>query len=194
MKTFKSKLNLTSKGFTLIEVLVATMIFVIVLMIGTAIFLLSLGVHNKVDILKANQQSARNIIESINKDMREAVAIKITNTPTQPNVLEIDFDKDGVNTVCYGLLGTIFYKQNGCGGISADHPQMNQTGTLIIGTLAEGKVFDGQSTTIPSTPQINQPFVNINFLITTDTGVFGNKNLDTMYINTTITLRNYGPQ
>jgi prepilin-type N-terminal cleavage/methylation domain-containing protein len=187
MKTYIRKFNLSSKGFTLIEVLVATMIFVIVLMIGTAIFLLSLGVHNKVDILKANQQSARNIIESINKDMREAKGIAIF---TSDNKLEIDFQD--TSKVCYLLSGTTFIKQNGC--IAENSARMNQAGTLIYGTRTTpaNSVFDGQPTTTPS--QTNQPFVNIHLRIETDTGVFGNKNPDIMYINTTITLRNYGPQ
>jgi len=199
------RLNNHNSAFTLIEVLVATTIFVIVLMIGTAIFLLSLGVHNKVDILKANQQSARNIIESINKDMREANKIGIN----QQGSKTLDIILNDGSRVCYGLsdpnsdpsLGVRynnFFRQVGtiCDDLSnsTDFPKLNQNGTIITGLLGSNSAFYGQANWITPPASKNQPFVNIRIRIETDPSVFGNKNPDTMNINTTITLRNYEPE
>jgi prepilin-type N-terminal cleavage/methylation domain-containing protein len=59
-------------GFTLIEILIASLIFLTVILIGTSIFGAAVGNRAKANIVRATQQGARYAVEAISREVRMA--------------------------------------------------------------------------------------------------------------------------
>jgi len=71
LPTGKIKIHV-SRAFTLIEILVASFIFLIVILIGTAVFGAAVGNRAKANIVRATQQGARYAVEAMSREIRMA--------------------------------------------------------------------------------------------------------------------------
>lgn len=70
-----------TKGFSIVEALVAMAIFVTVITLAVGGFVTSVRLQRKALIMRTTQQNARNAIEIISKDARQAKSISICAEP-----------------------------------------------------------------------------------------------------------------
>lgn len=91
------------KGFTLIEVLIATAIFAVVMIMTTAVVSQSVGFQSKIRAVRQSSQESRKLADLISRDIRSAKgSFKIAfNTGTGPNQ-SVEF-KNGM-----GVFGCIY--------------------------------------------------------------------------------------
>lgn len=66
-----------SMGFTLIEVLVASLIFVVVISVAIGVFVSAVTVQSKTDAIQKLSQSARYAIESISREAKSSKSITV---------------------------------------------------------------------------------------------------------------------
>ena len=86
------------KGFTLLEVIVATGIFAIVFLVASTIFITAINGQRKVFSLQIVQENGRYITESVSKEIRTA---KIISDNGSTNILEIKNAKDEAVTYSF---------------------------------------------------------------------------------------------
>jgi len=90
----------TTEGFSLIEVLVATFIFVLVIFSAMVIFSDTLGVKRQAESFQLSQESAYYPVEIIARDVRDAASLNVTPS-LQDCASGIIITKDSGQKVCY---------------------------------------------------------------------------------------------
>jgi type II secretory pathway pseudopilin PulG len=183
------KTNL-KKGFTLIEILIASYIFVLVIIAGEAIFSSSIGSKMKATSFMETQQDSRTVMEKISQLIRDPKTLCIKADSMDSSYLDI-YDAYDVNTGCsqqvyhiYLSNSNINLKQFNSDGSLKSDTQINSGNTNITNT----DIFNGY---YPSPSSTHQPFVTIKL---TTKNIVGNRKIDadTLTLQTTIDFRNYG--
>ena len=104
MKKNNSNNCRSSKGFSLIEVLVATFIFVIVLFSAMIIFSDTLKITGKAEQYEKAQESMYYPIELVSREIREAKGFELNNLIECPNgIIITKADSDLGTKSCYFL-------------------------------------------------------------------------------------------
>ena len=67
---------MNQRGYTLIEVLIASSIFVVIMIIGTATFTTANRIREKTEAITLTTETARSVAESISRDLRAATGIR----------------------------------------------------------------------------------------------------------------------
>lgn len=67
------------RGYTLIEVLIASSIFVVVLIIGTTTFTTANRIRERAEALNLTTNTARSVLESLAQDVRGATGLRTSN-------------------------------------------------------------------------------------------------------------------
>ena len=102
-----------SKGFTIVEVLVATAIFVIVVILIFAIYFTSQKFYQKTETKAEILQNARVVLERMTRELRQTQNIvtvlpQVPDNPSSPPTSEIEF-QDGHIPSPYAFLGSDYY-------------------------------------------------------------------------------------
>ena len=187
-KTQNSKLQ-TNFGFTLIEILVASYIFAIVILAGTAIFSSSIGAKMKANIFWKTQQESRYAMEKIVKTIRNEEIKGFSFGVTDNSILYLCQTVDcSLNNARYKIYlssaNSAIYIQENPNSLSSK-PAVQLTSDDVKVTKLQ---FDGF---YPSVNSKMQPYINIAMTLrNTTTGRATEK--DTLNSKTTINFRNYG--
>ncbi len=102
-----------SKGFTLVEVLVAMAIFAIAVVLIFSIYFTSQKFYQKTETKAEILQNARVILERISRELRQTQSIvtvlpQVPDNPSSPPTSEIEF-QDGHFPSPYASLGSDYY-------------------------------------------------------------------------------------
>ena len=102
-----------SKGFTLVEVLVAMAIFAIAVVLIFSIYFTSQKFYQKTETKAEILQNARVILERISRELRQTQSIvtvlpQVPDNPSSPPTSEIEF-QDGHDPSPYAFLGSDYY-------------------------------------------------------------------------------------
>ncbi len=104
----KSKMT---AGFTLIEVLIASVIFAQVALVGAAALSGVFRVEKQTTILRSRQQPARYVLETVARDIRWAESINAINPIGGNN--SISLESDSKKKKYYLNNSKIYYKEDG---------------------------------------------------------------------------------
>ena len=170
-------------GFTLIEILIASYIFVVVILAGAAIFSSSIGAKMKATSFWETQQDGRYLMEKISKAIRDP-AVKGFKISLDQKTLELcsDIDSSGQclkNLYTFTLSRENIYFKGEDNSLSA----LNTDNTKI-----KDLKFSGY---YPSGGARIQPYITIEMTIENKAG---KRKIDTdsLTLKTTVSLRNYG--
>ena len=192
------KINNNSRGFTLIEVLVASFIFATVMAIAMGIFALSSNIQVSSEIARNILSDERVAIEQISHDLRmadegyvfsnsngEALA---SNSTSSNYILIKNKDKPDKLYGFIPLTKKLGVKEgNGAWQplVSSEFDVLSDTDT---GNFNKGVLFAG---IVPSSSNTVQPFVNIEFIIDNSAYIGKASELVHQTIRTAVTTRAY---
>ncbi len=102
-----------SKGFTLMEVLVAMAIFIVAVVLIFGIYFTSQKFYQRTEIKAEILQNARVVLERITRELRQTQDIitvlpQVSDNPSNPPINEIEF-QDGHFPSPYASLGSDYY-------------------------------------------------------------------------------------
>lgn len=131
------------KGFTLIEMVVATAIFGVLALVASGIFISSVNVQQKVFAMQNSQEIGRYLMESMSKEIRMG-AVLASNSFSTDGDSSLNIRNSNGDDVVYSFAGDILTKNtNGQGAQALSPSNMSITGRFYIGQgqfLAGGKV------------------------------------------------------
>lgn len=173
-KTYKQK------GFTLIEVLIASSIFVVVISLSVTTFGMASTVQNKNNAIKEATDTSRFILESISRDIRLANYIQINQNGDQ-----IDLVFDNEQNASYYFVsedsnGELYYTDD-----SLDESVGLTNNKVKITGLQFSGIDDNSSNSV-------QTYVSVKITFVADVGEFGKSSeVQTQTLETTISTRTY---
>ncbi len=185
-------------GLTLIEMLVATTVFVIAVTLTSSLFVYVLKAQYKSNTMRLVQQEGRYAMESISREAKLAFGSSATSamkvSPDNNTLTLTSFDSE-TNTSLIKI-----FRYNAVNRQLTEETIRN--GTSTIGNLTSSKVRINQDETNPIfycpvtyTPGINTPssqqFVTIRFRIESFRGSGGPMESASMILKTTVSSRDY---
>jgi len=183
-----------NKGFSLIEVLIATFIFGIVIFASVIIFSRTIGSKSRAEVLQRAQESLNFPVETITKQVRSAKMFKIGTIDDQclgGLYLEIETPESTSETpiirkVCYQLVDNkLMYKEKATNPTSYWSTLQSITADNI-----EVTEFDISGTRNSNSDASMQPFVKLKIELKTIPGLRAEIEETNLHIDTTITSRN----
>ncbi len=187
LQTTNYKLQ-TNRGFTLIEVLIASYIFLLVVMAGTAIFSSSVGAKMKASAFWTTQQETRYAMEKIVKTIRDE---QIKGFQTSGSILLLCStssvlcdESSAIYRISWSEFGDrrIWFEENPA---DPSHPMAGLTSTNVDVTDLQ---FDGYW---PGPGSDRQPWITILMTVENASGERVIEK-DTLTLRTTVSLRTYG--
>jgi len=181
MKKNNSNNCRSSKGFSLIEVLVATFIFVIVLFSAMIIFSDTLKITGKAEQYEKAQESMYYPIELVSREIREAKGFELNNLIECPNgIIITKADSDLGTKSCYFLNNEKIAVKKYVNGNWSSAEKLSSEGAAFSQLRFQGPA---------SSDLVSQPFVQIEAKLKTNSGERKNEIVE-MDLQTTVTLRN----
>jgi len=191
-----------SKGFTLIEIMIASLLFSVAMIIATAVFYNTVGSRSKVEVIRDTAQSGRLAMEEITRNIRlangayDASGKKIVNSisigtsPSNQFLTLWRTDPDNINNKSYKTYSRrdedgdgiySIYVDEGNGNKAITPPSINVTALSFTG--------------IPDTySPTQQPQVIISFTIQPAKASTQVISQNTITLETTVTSRDYNVQ
>lgn len=212
MTNYKLK-NLHSAGFTLIEVLIASMIFVMVVTVAIAAFGTSTGAQIQVDTARTVSESARFSIEEISRQVKLAASWEDFNHSFQPafkiipvgvkKELQIDQVQRNSSGEISKIIRRTYYLDDSDSIIKVKVKETtnlgkNWSGEIVssLSSASQAKVtsliFTGQGPTFPTDTVTAQPYVTIEMAVENPQGAIKLSEKANIKLRTTITSRDYG--
>lgn len=101
-KNIKSKISNSQKGFTVVEVLVTSLIFSIIAMTVSSIFVQTLSLQRRASAAQRIQENALFVLESMSREVRVSVIANQDSPDCSRNTL----------TISHPIRGDIVYRMN----------------------------------------------------------------------------------
>ena len=191
MRSIKSK---KQKGFTLIEIVIAVLLFSTVMIITTVAFTNTIGTRSKVEVIRDTAQTARLGMEEIARNVRMANggynsgtgeklanSIVISGTELDPILTLIRYDLKTKQNV-FKIYRYCTDKQSICETFSGQ--QRITTENIRISNLSFTGVSDSNNIT-------QQPYVNISFTVQPANQSTKVTEQNILNLATTVTSRDY---
>jgi prepilin-type N-terminal cleavage/methylation domain-containing protein len=128
------------RGFTMVELLIASTLFVILMGVVAQLYFSMNGASNVMTRKVAARDEARKAIQAISDEVRQAAAASVANVPGETLTYKIAVDVDG-NGSAVDASGAI--ELSGAHTLTRDYDDANQDGvreTQLILVTAEGSV------------------------------------------------------
>lgn len=173
-----------NQGFTLIEVLVSSSIFVIVMSTIMIIFSVNSSLRNKVAAIRETSINARYAIEAIAREVRLANSFYISNSGNNLEIVNF-IDGQPITRTYYFVPIEKVIKVNIAGNIN----NLTNPSLVSINTFGSDGIFSGVDSKNTITSNF-QPYLDIKFKVESN---LGTKKIDKFIqtIGTRITTRNY---
>lgn len=197
-KSYKPK---PKPGFTLIEILIASFIFLVAVLAGTAVFSATVGTKSKVEVFWATQEGGRYGMELMIREIKDFTYKSPANTikkipdlgSSDPIADELEIEKDGQE---------IKFKLERVTGLGSPPPmyyrlikEVNSASQIItadniqVTSLKFTGPFD-ESNNYQLTKNFH-PYIGIEMTIKNRPDRFRAKETDTLILRTVVSLRNY---
>jgi len=187
------------RGFTLVEILVATFIFSIVVVMAISIFGLSSNVQISTEMMRSAGQGSRYAVEQISRDIRmngnnNTISFCLSDFDSTCSTTTIESDYLKIVSVTNSVITTKLYglipPDKTVLGIQTNGESWNKLspdGFKVTKIIGSQYLFSGKPTGFSAV----QPFVSIRFSLT-NVGIVNKKSEEvTESIRTTVTSRNY---
>jgi len=175
----------TAPGFTLIEILLASYIFLVVVLAATAVFSSTIGAKMKASAFWQTQQEGRYAMEKIIKTIRLENVKAVKVSPTDHSILLLYKDTSyQTSSLIYRvrLTNKAIYLVN-----TSVSPNV-----IVCLTSANVKVSDLEfSGYYPTASSTQQPFVTIKMTVET-ANASKQSEKESLTLKTAVNLRNYG--
>lgn len=188
-------MNKNTTGFTMIEILVASYIFLVVVLAASMIFSSSVGAKMKASAFWKTQQESRYAMEKITRAIRDdrVKGFKVAGAGHQELILCKDKDCSGASSpnMIYRIYRTS--STTSPNTIRLVDRSQSTSSTFDLTSVQNVNVtdltFDPVSS--PSSLSTNQPFITIKMIVKNN--ITNNTTQeDSLTLKTTINLRNYG--
>ncbi len=179
------KIPKNNQGFTLIEILLASYIFMVVILAATAVFSSTIGAKMKASAFWQTQQEGRYAMEKTVKTIRSENVKAVKVSPTDDSILWLYKDTS------YQSSSLIYRIRLTSNAIYLINTSVTPNVSIRL-TSANVKVTDLKfSGYYPSAISIQQPFVTIKMKLE-NSAVSKQAEKETLTLRTTVNLRNYG--
>jgi prepilin-type N-terminal cleavage/methylation domain-containing protein len=123
------------KGFTLIEALVATSLFVVTVVASTGVYLNTLAIHRRTDATRKASENARYVTEYLSKEIRNGM-INYSNAVASPCSTTISTASRTLGLVNRDGISLCFYLGDANGVLSTTGPNL----WMVKGSLGPYKI------------------------------------------------------
>lgn len=183
MKEFSVHLRKVQKGFTLLELLIATAILALLMVVTTDIFVSSFGSYQSTKRVESSITDAQFLMNLLAKELRTSTVVSPTSSGSAQSIKFFEYSKS--QCIQYRFTGSAIEVARTSEGVSFS--SCNNTSNLSgFSTIGSGNVT-GSFDVVPSRPSGPQRVGRVTMTISIQAA-----SANAVVIQTTASLRDYG--